>query len=136
MGLSFLLSGYIALCFQPATDTSAAVGIFTVREDSVLGKWILRVALLSFETVVPCEILVLVVVTHVLWPEAVRLPGTNSYNLRSFSSLMMHNFNTVAVLTEVALLDGLPITAAHLAVTPIFGLIYTVFVRIYHSLRT
>ena len=124
LGCSFALSGVIPLLYYyenyyaSQEDTESA---------SYLSPWLLRAALLSFEVVAPCEFLVATVVKYALWPHALRARGTaGTAVFRSFHGIFSHNVTVILILMEL-IIGGIPVAMSHVAVSPIFGLLYVLF---------
>lgn len=113
LGISFSLSAAIAL------DISFGL-------EHHVSKPMLRAALICFEIAAPLSFLVSAVVTHAIWPQAVKL-NSDLTDLLHPRTLMMHNANIFFSLTEVALLGGLPVRFADIALAPLFGLVYVIF---------
>jgi hypothetical protein len=113
LGLSFSLSAAIAL------DISFGL-------EHHVSKPMLRAALICFEIAAPLSFLVSAVVTHAIWPTAVKQNGDLT-DLKTPRTLLMHNANIFFSLTEVALLGGLPVRFADIALAPLFGVVYVIF---------
>ena len=113
LGISFLLNGLIALWI--ANDKEVYVT-----------PWLLRAALLVYETAAPTTLLVACVVRYAIWPRVLEASG-DSAQLKGFQALVMHNVNVFMALTEVSLLGGLPVRFSHCSVAPMFGLVYILF---------
>lgn len=114
LGLSFVLNGTIALMVN-----------YGCSEEHI-SPWLLRIALLTFETAAPSALLVACVTKYALWPHALRAGGDTSV-LKSTEALIWHNLNVILALGEVSLLGGLSVKYAHVAVAPFFGLAYLLF---------
>lgn len=112
LGSMYTLTGYIALM--------AHLG----REQEI-ERWVLRSALVLWELSAPFALLVSAVVRYAIWPvvEATGRP----HQLGSFKNQMQHNMNSVYVLSEMALLGGLPLEFAHLSLPCLVGSIYILF---------
>lgn len=91
-----------------------------------VSPWVLRLALLSFETVAPATLLVSAITSYVIWPAMLADTGDTS-GLRDFRTLLWHDANCVMILVEIALLGGIPVVPAHFATTPLLGCAYLVF---------
>lgn len=89
-------------------------------------RWLLRLALVSWEIAAPCSFLVSAAVTYSIIPDCVR-GGADLSDLFHPRSLIMHNINALCVFSEICLLGGLPITVDHIALAPLFGCIYVIF---------
>jgi hypothetical protein len=113
LGLSFLLNGVIAL-------------MVAYDKRDIPWPWLLRLALLSFETAAPTTLLVACVVRYAIWPRVLQAGGDTA-QLFSFQALVMHNLNVMFALTEVGLLGGLPVVFSHWTVAPLFGIVYILF---------
>lgn len=111
LGLSFALSSTVA---------------FMVLYDVDVPSWLLRVALLSFETAAPCALLVSTVVRYAIWPQLKR-SGVDTAPIKTTQMLLWHNANVVMVLAETGLLGGLPVKLTHFSVAPCFGVLYILF---------
>lgn len=114
LGLSFGLSAYIA---------------FMARNGHDVDQWILRVALLTWETVAPSTLLVSSIVRYVLWPTALKY-GTTA-RCKSRRSLIWHNANSAMMLIEVAFLGGLPVQSGHEILGVLLASGYTIFSWLY-----
>jgi hypothetical protein len=117
LSLSFLLSGTIAWL------ASEGHSEYLSQPEN---RWILRAALLTFETAAPTEFLVSAVVKYAIWPQLLA-SKVDTLGLKSFKSLMMHNGCVFMLLLEVGLFGGIPITMSHFPLAPLFGLSYIVF---------
>jgi hypothetical protein len=113
LGFSFSLSAAIAL------DISFGL-------EHHVSKPMLRAALICFEIAAPLSFLVSAVVTHAIWPQAVKQNGDIS-DLLDPHTLLMHNANIFFSLAEVALLGGLPVRFQDIALAPLFGMVYVIF---------
>lgn len=91
--------------------------------------WLLRAAILLFEIVGPCAMLVAFVVKYALWPQALKHGTTEDPTLpfKRVRALIMHNLNVLVALTEISLLGGLPIRATDFGVAVLYGIVYIVF---------
>ena len=114
LALSFGVNGIIALL--------ASYGKY-----SWISVWLLRMALLVFETAAPCALLVACVTRYALWPHALKDGGGDSSFLKSPQALLWHNANVILVVSEVSLLGGLSVQYSHMAVAPLFGIAYLLF---------
>mmetsp|Transcript_6987 Transcript_6987/g.9447 ORF Transcript_6987/g.9447 Transcript_6987/m.9447 type:complete len:316 (-) Transcript_6987:99-1046(-) len=118
LGLHFFLSGLIPL-------------LMSNGQQQVLtnNPWILRSTLLTFEVAAPNAFLVSAVVKYALWPTVLKQGGpARSATFKKFTSLMQHNANIFMVLFEVCILGGTPVLLSHIAVSPLFGVLYVLFV--------
>ena len=88
--------------------------------------WLLRMALLVYETAAPQTLLVSTVVRYAIWPQVLKGTGDTS-DLAHPRTLLWHNANSVLALIEVALLGGLPVVVSHVAIAPMFGIAYIFF---------
>jgi hypothetical protein len=113
LGLSFSLSAAITL------DVSFGL-------EHHVSKPMLRAALICFEIAAPLSFLVSAVVTHSIWPQVVKQNGDLT-DLMHPRTLLMHNANMFFSVTEVALLGGIPVRFADIALAPLFGLMYVIF---------
>jgi len=91
--------------------------------------WLLRTAILLFEIVGPCAMLVAFVVKYALWPQALKHGASDDPSLpfKRVRALIMHNLNVLMVLTEISLLGGLPIRASDFGVAVLYGVVYIIF---------
>mmetsp|Transcript_6006 Transcript_6006/g.7785 ORF Transcript_6006/g.7785 Transcript_6006/m.7785 type:complete len:328 (-) Transcript_6006:457-1440(-) len=113
-GWTFLLTG------------SIPIAILTFNME--LSPWIFRLAIVSWQVVGPATMLVSAVVKYVLWPLTLQNEDpTNANLLNNPVSLIEHNLNFIAAISEVALLGGLPIRYKDLAATLLFGVAYVLF---------
>ena len=114
LGLSFGLSAYIA---------------FMARNGQDVNRWILRAALLTWETAAPSTLLVSSIVRYVLWPTALKY-GTTA-GCKSRRSLIWHNANSAMMLMEVAFLGGLPVQPGHEFLGVLLASAYAIFSWLY-----
>ena len=115
LGVTFALAGAIPL-------------LYTLDRVDLIHPWHLRLTLLAFEISAPCSFLVSTVVKYALWPHSYRSKGSEGTKVfRSFYGIVTHNLNVIFVITEVALLGGLPVVLSHVAISPILGLVYVLF---------
>lgn len=122
LGLSFAFSGLLTLFVD---NMSGQYSIAEIMEFPYM-KLALRTSFLLFETVAPLTMLVSVVVTYALWPNALRGDG-NTDGFKRKAVLLQHNANTIMSLTEVGLLGGLPVRFSDMALAPLFGVVYIIF---------
>lgn len=120
LGLSFALNGLITLFVE---KYEAEMNI----EELPYIKNILRGAFFLFETVAPLTLLVSVVVTYALWPNALKAKKPNTAEFKRPAVLLQHNANTFMTLMEVGLLGGVPIRFSDMALAPLFGISYILF---------
>jgi len=113
LGLSFALNGIISL-------------LVAYGKESLISPWMLRLALLTFETAAPTTLLVACVVRYAIWPRVLQATGDTA-QLMGFQAIVMHNVNVLFALTEVSLLGGLPVRFSHFSVAPMFGIVYILF---------
>lgn len=113
LGLAFALSGYIAWHESTASPNSS------------LSPWILRMALILWETAAPLTLLVAAVIRYAIWPRIVRVKGS-TVNLKMWRNILMHNLNVLFATMEIALLGGLPVQAKHMSLAPLVGCAYVV----------
>lgn len=85
--------------------------------------WFLRGILLTWETTAPCALLVSSVIRYAIWDKVKKGPG-NTVHLKHIRNIFSHNLNSVFVLTEVALLGGLPVRMSEMYLGPFLGSIY------------
>jgi hypothetical protein len=107
LGVSFTLSGYIAL----------------QQEASPL---LLRLALFFWEASAPFSFLVATVIRYAIWPGVLKGDGDTT-NLKKLRNKLMHNANVMMSLTEAALLGGLPVHWKHVSIGPLVGVAYILF---------
>jgi len=112
-GTSFLLAGMIPL-------------VNVVLPSIIIPSWVLRTAMILWETSAPVSILVSAVVKYALWPMA-QEHGENVKLLKATGALLQHNLNSVAALVEVGLMGGLPVVQGHFAFPAIYGILYLLF---------
>lgn len=116
LGLSFAFNGLLTLYVDDHVDKLDVSDL----------KWALRASTLLFETAAPLTMLVSVVVTYALWPNALKgNNGTDSF--KKTSVLLQHNANAIMSLLEVGFLGKLPVRFADMALAPIFGVLYIFF---------
>jgi hypothetical protein len=118
-GVTFVLAGIITLM----TASSSATG----PAETAISPWLLRTAILSWEISAPFSLLVSAIVKYVLWPFALHQGSGNANILKHPGSLLEHNLNSIAALTEVGLLGGLPCRLSDFALAPLFGLLYILY---------
>eukprot|EP00814_Leptocylindrus_danicus_P011631 CAMPEP_0116006698 /NCGR_PEP_ID=MMETSP0321-20121206/1878_1 /TAXON_ID=163516 /ORGANISM="Leptocylindrus danicus var. danicus, Strain B650" /LENGTH=207 /DNA_ID=CAMNT_0003475291 /DNA_START=406 /DNA_END=1029 /DNA_ORIENTATION=+ len=114
LGISFLFSGSIPLLSLRGIQ---------------IPKVVLKLAILSFETVAPLSLLVSTVVRYAIWENLLKAggPTQTAKQLKPATVLLQHNANTVFVLAEVFLLGGLPVRLQDIACAPLFGIAYIFF---------
>jgi len=117
LGTSFVLHGGLAL----AVDFK---GEAFVLEQLSAPPWILRTILLIWETAAPCAFLVSAVIRYFIWPMVLYKGTGDTSGLKHPRMIMPHNFNSLFVLTEMALLGGLPVRLSEMYLGPIYGVIY------------
>lgn len=95
----------------------------------VVEPWMLRTAVLLFETASPTALLVAFVVRYGIWPQVLSHgTGKNPTSaLKHPRTLLWHNANVIMALTEVSLLGGLPVRYADFSISALFGLLYICF---------
>ena len=113
-GTSFLLAGMIPLVH------------LLLPNHAPFSPWVLRTAIILWETAAPVSILVSAVVKYALWPMAME-HGENVKLLKATGALLQHNLNSIAALVEVGLLGGLPVNLGHFAFPPLYGILYLLF---------
>lgn len=133
IGISFGVSAYInwMTLWQQRQSTQQQQQQEQQRSSPV-GRWTLRIGLLSFESVAPSSLLVSAVTSYVIWPAVLASEGDSS-GLSNVRTLLWHNANVLMVLCEVAFLGGIPIVASHCATTPLFGCLYVAFTWLYRD---
>lgn len=107
LGTSFTLSGYIAW-----------------NADQEIPDWVLRTAVIVWETCAPNTALVSAIVRYAIWPQMLKQGSTD--NLKTVRGLLQHNFNVFAFAVEYALLGGLPIRWSEFCYGPLLGNFYSV----------
>lgn len=95
------------------------------RKD-LISLWMLRVALISWETAAPLAALVSTVVRYAIWPRVLEA-GSDTSSLKNWRNMFAHNLNSVFCLTELFLLGGLPLRVSHASLAPLFGCVYILF---------
>lgn len=120
LGISFAINGLLTLFVDDYQDEMNL-------EELPYIKTILRTAFFIFETVAPLTLLVSVVVTYSLWPNALKAKNPNTTNFKKPTVLLQHNANALMTLLEVGLLGGIPIRFSDMALAPLFGLFYIFF---------
>jgi hypothetical protein len=116
LGVSFAFSGLLTLYVEDNYETLDLSNL----------KWAFRTSALLFETVAPLTMLVSVVVTYALWPNALKgNNGTDSF--KRTSVLIQHNVNAILSLLEIGFLGRLPVRFDDMALAPIFGIVYIFF---------
>lgn len=123
------LSSFTMWCFALEGVAFVLAGIITLMAASsaVISPWLLRTAILSWEISAPFSLLVSAIVKYVLWPFALHQGSGNASILKHPGSLLEHNLNSIAALTEVGLLGGLPCRLSDFALAPLFGLLYILY---------
>jgi hypothetical protein len=86
--------------------------------------WILRTIVLTWETAAPCAFIVSSVIRYVIWDKVLKGGPERTVHLKRFNTLMSHNMNSVFVLTEIALLGGLPVRLSEIYVGALVGTAY------------
>jgi hypothetical protein len=116
LGVSFAFSGLLTLYVDRHHETL----------DMSHLTWAFRTSALLFETAAPLTMLVSVVVTYALWPNALKgCHGTDSF--KRTSVLIQHNANAIMSLLEIGFLGRLPVRFNDIALAPIFGVVYIFF---------
>lgn len=111
LGLAFLLSGLIPLL-----------------PPEHVHPWMLRVALLAFETAVPNTLIVSLTVTYALWPTTYKKHGPKAtVKFSQMSALIQHNFNIMMVFLEIGLMGNIPVVMQHLSIPSLYSTIYVFF---------
>jgi hypothetical protein len=98
--------------------------------DSIF-SWTKRLALITWEIAAPAAFLTSMVVTYVIIPGAISTSKANACDpgelgLFHTRTLLMHNANIVFCFVEICLLGGLPVTLSHVALAPLYGIVYIV----------
>lgn len=114
LGISYTLNALIAGCVATGNDQ----WIGTVPNNALL-----RTALIAWEIAAPCAILVSTVIRYAIWEMVLHGSGDTT-NLKAFRNVMMHNFNSVFVLAEVAMLGQLPVRFSEVSLAPLLGVVY------------
>ena len=112
LGSAFSLTGYIALMAH-------------IGRGQEIEQWVLRAALVLWELAAPFALLVSAVVRYAIWP--VVLATGRPHKLASFRNHMQHNMNSFYVLSEMALLGGIPLELAHISLPFSVGALYVLF---------
>lgn len=76
-----------------------------------------------WQTAAPSAFLVSSVIRYVIWPQVLKGPGDTTA-LKHIRNKFSHNLNSVYVLSEIALLGGLPVRLSEMYLGPIYGCIY------------
>ena len=105
---------------------AAMIPLFHFVPGTTVNPWIMRLAMVLWETAAPVSILVSAVVKYALWPIAME-HGENVKLLKAPGALLQHNLNSIAALVEVGLLGGLPVRMSDFAFPPLYGIIYLLF---------
>ena len=111
------------VCLECHHFTDVCIRLFISH---YITHWLLRVALLTFETAAPTTLLVACVVRYAIWPRVLQAGG-NTTQLKGFQAIVMHNVNVMLALVEVSLLGGIPVRFSHFPVAPMFGIVYILF---------
>ena len=111
LGIHFALSAYI-----------------THRLDSGMSApvWMMRLALVLWETVAPATLMVSAVVKYAIWPTALKT-GRDTSVLKGHRGLLQHNANVFMAFTELCLMGGLPIRLRHSCFPLLLGVTYVFF---------
>ena len=128
LGISFGLNAWLtyqSLLLQQQTPSTTTNATATTSVDALL----LRAAVILFEIVGPCALLVAFVVRYAMWPQVLQHgKGVDPTSiLKTPRALLMHNANVIMVLTEVSLMGGLPVRSADFGVSALFGIVYILF---------
>jgi len=97
---------------------------WTVQYLNDKSPWILRLVLLLWETAAPCAFLVSSVIRYAIWDRLLHGKNTSTKHLKHPRNIMSHNMNSVFVLTEIALLGGVPIRMSDMYLGALYGSIY------------
>mmetsp|Transcript_23113 Transcript_23113/g.34469 ORF Transcript_23113/g.34469 Transcript_23113/m.34469 type:complete len:317 (-) Transcript_23113:492-1442(-) len=117
LGVYFFCSGLISLLVSNGQEE-------LVKQN----PWLLRVTFLVFEIAAPNAFLVSTIVRYALWENNLKKGGpSRTLSFQKFTSLMEHNGNIAMVLFEVCILGGTPVLPSHIAVAPLFGVLYVLF---------
>ena len=87
--------------------------------------WFLRLTFIAWELAAPFAMLTSVISKYVLWPQAIK--GGKPHNLAGIRNQLQHNWNSIFVLTETALLGGIPVCLHHISLATGFGVCYMLF---------
>lgn len=117
--LSLAINGIITLLSQSENQDTKLHNIF-------FNKWMLRLALIIFETATPISMLVSFVVRYVLWPQEMKKPE-GSIGLRRPVAIIQHNLNVIASILEIGVLGSIPIRLNEVAFTLLWGVVYIFF---------
>ena len=123
---SFILNGCIALQSARRDDRIEDFNSDPSPLNLFLHPYAFRCSILLFEIAAPTSMLVSCVTKYALWPNSLRGPD-GSKNLRKPTSLIQHNLNIIATLTEVGVLGKIPIRLEDCLVAPVFGIVYLIF---------
>jgi hypothetical protein len=110
LGVSFALSAYIA---------------HQSLKGNQVPQYLLRAALIMYETAAPSTLLVSAVIRYAIWPNILRR-GNSTKEISRLRTLIWHNANVVMALSETALWGGIPVKLGHVAVSPMYGFLYIV----------
>jgi hypothetical protein len=113
LGVAFTLSSYI--CLQTVYPNALPAPTPTI----------LRTAILTWQVAAPNTLLVAAVVRYCIWPGVLRATG-DTQELQSHRNKLMHNFNAVFALSEIALLGHLPVRWSQVSLAPLLGVWYVV----------
>ena len=105
---------------------AAMIPLFHFVPGTTVNPWIMRLAMVLWETAAPVSILVSAVVKYALWPIAME-HGENVKLLKAPGALLQHNLNSIAALVEVGLLGGMPVRMSDFAFPPLYGILYLLF---------
>jgi hypothetical protein len=112
LGMSFTLSGFIALNAEEAPQRISAP--------------LLRAAIIFWTASAPYTLLVAGIIRYVIWPQVLRDGGTTE-DLRCLRNRLMHNFNVLMAVSELALLGGIGIRLEDMVFGTLLGCLYTLF---------
>ena len=87
--------------------------------------WFLRLTFMAWELAAPFAMLTSVISKYVLWPQAIK--GGKPHNLAGIRNQLQHNWNSIFVFVEVALLGGIPVCLQHISLATGFGVCYMLF---------
>lgn len=91
-----------------------------------ISPYILRSCILFWETSGPFALLVASIIKYVIWPRTLQETGDTT-QLRSFTTLCMHNVNVLFVVIEVCYMSNISILLLHISFAPMIGCMYVLF---------
>ena len=112
LGISFSLSGYIS---------------WRASCNSQIHPYTLRAGVFFWNIAAPLSMMVSAIVRYVIWTQVLINGGDTYIGLKDLRSLVQHNFNIVAAMTEMVLLGGLPVRWSEAPFVLMTGQFYYVF---------